>query len=137
MTNSVNLSATSLIFSPSTIVPALKSIHVTYDVKNGTIQIDYPNTYTLVRYLLDYVRPVGVAIELRSVVERDINTDVMLIYADIENMTREYNPNIDSAVGNSYVNFSSVGDEDYKNNILEKFSNTLGNNSTFSFTGGE
>lgn len=115
---------------------ALKSIHITYDYKKGLIQIDYPNTYTLVRYLLDYVRPVGVAVDLRSVAVRDINTDVMLIYADIEDMTREYNADIDSAVENSYVNFSSVGDKSYED-LIKQWSENLSDNSTFSISGGD
>lgn len=127
----------SIVESDMDYLNALKSIHITYDYEQGLIQIDYPNTYTLVRYLLDYVRPVGVGVELRSVTDRNINTDVMLIYADTENRVREYNPTIDSGVERSFVNFSSVGDESYYQHIIDQWQQNISNNDTFSFNGGE
>jgi phage tail-like protein len=49
-------------------IDALSHLNIRYDYENGIIQIDYPNIYTQVRYLLDYVRPVGMYLRLRSVV---------------------------------------------------------------------
>ena len=96
---------------------ALRELKVTYDFETGHIVIDYPNTYTLVRDLMDYVRPVGMFLEIRSVVGHNINTDVMLLYSDIESNTRQYIPNIDTHVEKSFVNFSGVAD----NNWIEQF----------------
>ena len=89
---------------------ALRDLKINYDYENARIVIDYPNIYTLVRYLMDYVRPVGMRLELRSVTTRSINTDAMLLYADIENNTREYIPDIDSHVSRSFVNLSGIAD---------------------------
>jgi hypothetical protein len=48
-------------------VSALAALKITVDHEKATITIDYPNVYTQVRYLLDYVRPVGMLIKLRSI----------------------------------------------------------------------
>lgn len=112
---------------------ALKELKISYNYKDGIITIDYPNVYTLVRYLIDYVRPVGICVDLRSVAAINVNTDAMLIYANIENLTKEYDPYTESQVENSYVNFSSVGDPEYKESIINQWLSQLGdNNSTFS-----
>jgi hypothetical protein len=103
--------------------------------EEGKIEIDYPNTYTLVRYLIDYVRPVGMGVELRAIAAKNINTDALLIYADTESMVREYIPLFDSGVSKNFVNFSIVGDPDYEEHI-KQWQDAVGDqNSTFSFGG--
>ena len=98
------------IISNSDYIDALMNLKIYYDYEEALITIDYPNVYTLVRYLLDYVRPVGMRLRLRGVADKNINTDAMLLYADIENLTRAYIATIDSGVSKNFVNFSKVGD---------------------------
>lgn len=98
------------IISNSDYIEALMNLHIYYDYENALITIDYPNVYTLVRYILDYVRPVGMRLKLRGVADKNINTDAMLIYADTENLTRVYESLLDSGVSRNFVNFSQVGD---------------------------
>lgn len=90
---------------------ALRNLHISFDYENARIVIDYPNVYTLVRYLMDYVRPVGMYLDLRSVVGHDINTDAMLIYGLADATVRPYNPEIDTQVNRNFVNFSAVADD--------------------------
>lgn len=97
---------------------ALRDLHISYDYENARIIIDYPNVYTLVRYLMDYVRPVGMYLQLRSVIGHDINTDEMIIYANPDTQVRPYNPDIDTQVNRNFVNFSAVADQ----NWLDQFS---------------
>ena len=96
---------------------ALKDIYVTYDPEEALITIKYPNCYTLVRYLLDYVRPVGMLLVLESVVPHNINSDVMLLLANIASQVHEYNPETETKVNHSFVNFSATVDEKW----LEQF----------------
>lgn len=96
---------------------ALSQINIRYDYENAKIIIDYPNVYTLVRYLLDYVRPVGMWLELRSVVSQDINSDVMFLFGDADSKSRLYNPDIESTVSRSFVNFSTSVDPTWLDNI--------------------
>jgi hypothetical protein len=102
---------------------ALKNLHISYDYENARIIIDYPNVYTLVRYLMDYVRPVGMYLELRSVVGHNINTDAMLIYANADTTVRQYDPEIDTMVNRNFVNFSSNADDvwlnQFRNNLVD------------------
>lgn len=102
------------LFDDQDYMNALKDLEITIDNENAEIYIDYPNIYTVVRYILDYVRPVGMTVNLRSIVGQNINADAMLLYVDTENKLREYDPLVDSFVDKSFVNFSSVGDEQYK-----------------------
>ena len=114
---------------------ALRDLQIRFNYEEGKIEIDYPNTYTLVRYLIDYVRPVGMGVELRAIASKNINTDALLIYADTESMVREYIPLFDSGVSKNFVNFSIVGDPDYGEHI-KQWQDAVGNqNSTFSFGG--
>lgn len=106
-----------LIFSNLDYITAMQQLDIEYDYENARIIITYPNIYTLVRYILDYVRPVGMTIELKSVVFSEINADTMLIYADVENDVHEYNPEIDSFVNRSFVNFSSTVDPNWLHNL--------------------
>lgn len=106
---------------------ALSQIHIAYDYENARIIIDYPNVYTLVSYLLDYVRPVGMWLELRSVVGHNINSDVMLLFGNAQTNVHEYNPDVDSKVNKSFVNFSTPIDYEWLNNIS--------NNETFTLIG--
>lgn len=74
------------------------------------IIIDYPNTYTQVRYLIDYVRPVGMYILLRAIVENESSTDFVVLSQTLLN-TIQYKPSIRSAVEKSEVNFSAPIDD--------------------------
>ena len=91
----------------------LNDIEITYNYETATIIIRYPNVYTLVRYLLDYVRPVGMYLDIRSVVPENIDDDAMLIYAATTQAVREYNAVRDSGVNTSKVNFSITADSDW------------------------
>jgi phage tail-like protein len=113
------------LISDTDYLQALRDIEVRYDYQNAQIVVDYPNTYDLVSYLMDYVRPVGMKLEMRSVVGHSINTDAMLIYADVEKTVRQYEPDIDSHVSRSFVNLSGIADktwldqfEDSDNDII-------------------
>jgi phage tail-like protein len=110
------------IISNSDYIDALMNLKIYYDYDEALITIDYPNVYTLVRYLLDYVRPVGMRLKLRGVADKNINTDVMLLYADIEDLTRKYEASVDSGVSKNFVNFSKVGDPRWQD-WLETISN--------------
>lgn len=71
-------------------ISALKDLEIKYNYEEGTITIDYPNIYTQVRYLLDYVRPVGMIINLRSVV-KTYNHVPMAILAQVVTEVQAYN----------------------------------------------
>lgn len=94
---------------------ALRSLKILYNFETGLIEIQFPNVYTLVRYLMDYVRPVGMRLELKAVEDRNINTDVMLLYADVQAEVRKYTPSIDSHVSRSFVNLSGIADDTWIN----------------------
>jgi hypothetical protein len=106
---------------------ALSQIHVVYDYEHAKIIIDYPNVYTLVSYLLDYVRPVGMWLELRSIVGHNINSDVMLLFGNTQTNVHVYNPDVDSKVDRSFVNFSTPIDYEWLDSIS--------NNNTFTVIG--
>ena len=108
-----------LIDIASDYIEILNSIRMAINYEDGIIQIDYPNIYSLVSYLLDYVRPVGMLIDLRSVVSTDIRREAMLVYATIQNNTVPYNPAIHTAVGKSFVNFSGFAMDDWLESIDE------------------
>ena len=94
----------------SVYLDALMNLDIHYEFEQAKVIIDYPATYSLVRNLMDYVRPVGMGLELRVVVGHSINTDTMLIYADVQTNAREYLPEIDSYVDRSFVNLSGIAD---------------------------
>ena len=94
-------------------VTALKNIRVRFKYNEGKIIIDYPHEFTMVRDLLDWVRPLGMDIELRSVVSRSINADVLTISANVNLDKHEYDPYVETAVGKSFVNFSTTADPDW------------------------
>lgn len=97
-------------------INAMQDLEIVYDYENAKIEITYPNVYTLVRYLLDYVRPVGMYVELKPVVSISMKGDAMLLYAGMEDLSHEYNPNIESFVNKSFVNFSATMDNKWKEN---------------------
>lgn len=82
-------------------ITALSSLDIKYDYEKAEIQIDYPNVYTQVRYLLDYVRPVGMTVNLRAVI-KNRRAIPMAILAQVSAKVREYN------VAKSYVNKAKV-----------------------------
>lgn len=102
-----------LIDIASDYIEILNNIRMAINYEDGIIQIDYPNIYTLVRYLLDYVRPVGMIIDLRAVVGTDIRREAMLLYATIKNDTQKYDPDIKTAVSKSFINFSGYAMENW------------------------
>ena len=105
------------IFMESDYVTALEHIKIRIDYKKGLITIDYPHTYTMVRDLLDWVRPLGMDIELRSIVSRSINADVLAISANVNLDKHKYDPYTESAVEKSIVNFSTVADPTWLENL--------------------
>lgn len=126
---SVSQDNNELVDISSDYIEILNSIRIAINYEDGIIQIDYPNIYTLVRYLLDYVRPVGMLIDLRSVIGTDIRREAMLVYATIQNDTKPYNPDIQTKYSKSYINFSAFTDEKW----LQQFSETDDNNVTLDF----
>ena len=82
-------------------ITALSSLDIKYDYEKAEIQIDYPNVYTQVRYLLDYVRPVGMTVNLRAVIKNRRAIPIAIL-AQVSAKVREYN------VAKSYVNKAKV-----------------------------
>ena len=114
-------------------IAILNSIRMAINYEEGVIQIDYPNVYTLVRYLLDYVRPVGMRIQLRSVVSTDIKREALLLYATIKGDTRPYDPNVKTAYSHSETNFSAFADDTW----LQQFTDDNSDNVQLDFNGGD
>lgn len=91
----------------------LNNIEIEYDYENAIITIQYPNVYTLVSYLLDYVRPVGMYLNVEAVSQTSVDDDTMLLYAASENLSIEYEPIRDSGVNTSKVNFAIASDRNF------------------------
>lgn len=91
----------------------LRDLVIHYDYETATIYIDYPNVYTLVRYLMDYVRPVGMYLELRSITGQNIDNDAIIVYAGTDYTQRPFDKYMDSGVSKSFVNFSTAADENW------------------------
>lgn len=85
-------------------ISALSNLNVRVDYENARIIIDYPNVYTQVRYLIDYVRPVGMWIDLRSVTGGKVHIP-MAILAQATAKVFEYTSK-KSEVDIAEVNFS-------------------------------
>jgi phage tail-like protein len=110
-------------------INALKDLKIRYDYESATITIDYPNIYTQVRYLLDYVRPVGMYLNLRSVVTTKQYVP-MAILAQVHTAIHEYTTKT-SEVNTAKVNFSyPITDEilDSWKNAFDDFVEQSGNN---------
>ena len=105
---SLNIAADNneIITTNSDYLMILNDLEITFDYEEATITIKYPNVYTLVRYLMDYVRPVGMYLNIESISDGAIDDEAMFIYAATENVVREYNPKVDSGVNTSKVNFA-------------------------------
>ena len=99
-----------LIFSNIDYINAIRDMDIEYNYEEARIEITYPNVYTLVRYLLDYVRPVGMTVKLKPVVSHTISGDAMLIFSSIEPNVHRYSPDVETFVNKSFVNFSSTAD---------------------------
>lgn len=97
-------------------ITALQNLDIHYNYETATIIIDYPNIYTQVRYLIDYVRPVGMYIKLRSVVKSPISS-VMAILAQVQTAVHEYTEQ-QSYVNKAKVNSSYPTDSNF-NDMLE------------------
>lgn len=119
------------------IIDILSNITVYYNYEEARIEISYPNTYQLVRYIMDYVRPVGMTLQLRATNERNINTDVMLLYADVQAQSRKYIPDIDSHVSRSFVNLSGIADNKWIEQFEEMFTMTDDDQYTINLGGGD
>ena len=125
LTSSIASQDNAQLFDDEDYMNALKALNIEIDYENAEITIEYPNIYTVVRYLLDYVRPVGMTVNLLSVAGQTFNTDEMLVYADMENLTKEYDPDFDSFVNSSAVNLSSIGDDTWKKILQQLDVDTL------------
>lgn len=101
---------------------ALANVQIEFDYREGIIDIKYPAIFKRVNDLIDYVRPVGMSVSLTAVDPMNINSDVMLLYADTDVEVKKYNAVRDSGIGKNTVNFSTVGDPTLEDTI----SNTLG-----------
>ena len=97
-------------------IMALQNLDIHYNYETATIIIDYPNIYTQVRYLIDYVRPVGMYIKLRSVIKSPISS-VMAILAQVQTAVHEYTEQ-QSYVNKAKVNSSYPTDGNF-NDMLE------------------
>lgn len=107
---SMDISGNTLEYIDSDYITALQNLNVEIDRENATIIIEYPNIYTQVRYLLDYVRPVGMYIKLLSVVGTDSYVP-MAVLAQASAQVAEYVP-AKSAVDRAEVNFSNPVNDD-------------------------
>lgn len=96
---------------------ALKDLEINFMYKEGIIQIRYPSIFTRVKDLVDYVRPVGMSLEVVAATPMNINSDVMLLYADTDVTVRKYDPVADSGVSKNFVNLSTVGDPTFKEKL--------------------
>lgn len=125
------------IYSQTAYMQALKDIDIVYDYEQALIKIKYKNVYNVVRNLLDYVRPVGMWLELVSETGMTINADALLIYADTESKVVEYIPEIDSFVSRSKVNFSTTGDPTFKEQLINFMDSINLNDNTLDMNGGD
>ena len=125
------------IYSQTAYMQALKDIDIVYDYEQALIKIKYKNVYNVVRNLLDYVRPVGMWLELVSETGMTINADALLIYADTESKAVEYIPEIDSFVSKSKVNFSTTGDPTFKEQLINFMESINLNDNTLDMNGGD
>ena len=85
-------------------ISALSALRIIVDHENAMITIDYPNVYTQVRYLLDYVRPVGMLIYLRSIAN-ELTESSGGILAQLVSAVTSYRVE-NSMVNTADVNFS-------------------------------
>lgn len=104
-------------------ISALSDLEVKIDYENATITIDYPNIYTQVRYLLDYVRPVGMVIILRSIIKSN-STVAGGVLAQVVSDVMPYTIK-KSAVNTSVVNFSSPITQEFLDEWEQQFPNTI------------
>lgn len=102
---SLDISGGNLEYLDADYITALQNLTIEIDYETATITIDYPNIYTQVRYLLDYVRPVGMYIKLRSVA-RSESAVPMAVLAQVTSNVMEYTEGR-SEVNRAGVNFSS------------------------------
>lgn len=117
-------------------ITALSSLDIKYDYEKAEIQIDYPNVYTQVRYLLDYVRPVGMTVNLRSVI-KNRSAIPMAILAQVSAKVREYNV-AKSYVNKAKVNFSYPVERNQLNNweqIIQDLEQYTDDNNTINLNG--
>lgn len=73
----------------------LKFLEVLYDRENALIKIVYPRENTKVRNLVDYVRPVGMAVVLEGAMQES-NNDRIAFTTDVEVTVRPYQSGVDS-----------------------------------------
>lgn len=88
----------------------LKFLEVLYDRENALIRLVYPRENTKVRDLIDYVRPVGMAVVLEGAMQQ-MNSDRIAICTDVEVYVRKYQTGVDSidyAVEYSEVSLGAI-----------------------------
>lgn len=93
---------------------ALADLEVHYNYEEALIIIDYPNVYTRntqVKYVIDYVRPVGMYINIRSIVKAPL-TSTMAILAQVQTNVQEYIAK-SNYVNKAKVNMSFPTDEHF------------------------
>ena len=73
----------------------LRFLEVLYDREHALIRIVYPRENTKVRNLIDYVRPVGMAVVMEGAMQQ-MNSDRMAICTDVEITVRKYQSGVDS-----------------------------------------
>ena len=111
-------------------ITALNDLKIKIDYDKATITIDYPNIYTQVRYLLDYVRPVGMIINLRSVIHSNSVANSGVLAQAVAKATPYKMKR--SMVNSAIVNFSSPVDE----HLLEVLS-SIAPNDTINMNGSD
>ena len=117
-------------------ITALSSLDIKYDYEKAEIQIDYPNVYTQVRYLLDYVRPVGMTVNLRAVIKNRRAIPIAIL-AQVSAKVREYNV-AKSYVNKAKVNFSYPVEQNQLDNwkqVIQDLEQYTDNNNTINLNG--
>ena len=110
-------------------IDALSRLDIRYDYEHARIVIDYPNIYTQVRYLLDYVRPVGMYLLLRSVIPA-YETSIGGLLAQTVVRTAPYTIR-KSMVNTATVNFSYPIGQD----LLDELSDYIDENNNINLNG--
>ena len=88
----------------------LRFLEVLYDRENGIIYVVYPRENTKVRNLIDWVRPVGMAVELLAA-DQLTNLDKVQIGTNVEYIVRKFqngHNSIDYAVEKSEVSLGAL-----------------------------
>lgn len=118
---SLDITSNNLEYIDSDYITALQDLDISVDYENATITITYPNIYTQVRYLLDYVRPVGMYIKLLSVLKSSHSIPLAVLAQSSANVV-QYKPE-HSSVEKASVNFSSPVDSNWLDSLPNEIIN--------------